>query len=163
MRVTITAGESVERQLPCVGRTPGRPSAVQSGGSSDVSFDRGTQRALFACRCNSMDFSNNGLGLAGVRGLIEALKNNDSLETLNLGTNSIGDEGAEALATYMAGQPVVCPPAHAFGLLSLDLPNTGRHMSQGRCRQGLARRFVVRLSCLSHCWSNKRLCSLCCR
>ena len=53
-----------------------------------------------------MDFSNNGLGLAGVQGLIEALKNNDSLETLNLGTNSIGDEGAEALAAYMAGQPV---------------------------------------------------------
>ena len=59
-----------------------------------------------------MDFSNNGLGLAGIQGLIEALKNNDSLETLNLGTNSIGDEGTEALAAYMAGQPVLCSPAH---------------------------------------------------
>ena len=65
------------------------------------------------CRCKTMDFSNNGLGLAGIQGLIEALKNNDSLEALNLGTNSIGDEGAEALAAYMAGQSVLCSPGYA--------------------------------------------------
>ena len=67
-----------------------------------------------------MDFSNNGLGLPGIQGLIEALKNNDSLETLNLGTNSIGDEGAEALAAYMAGQSVLCSPAYAAADWSLQ-------------------------------------------
>ena len=107
MTVVGTAGWSGEHYLWCVGSTLGPPSAVQSGDSLDGSFDKGTQCALCTCRCKSMDFSNNGLGLAGIQGLIEALKNNDSLETLNLGTNSIGDEGAEALAAYMAGQPVV--------------------------------------------------------
>ena len=70
-----------------------------------------------------MDFSNNGLGLAGVQGLIEALKNNDSLETLNLGTNSIGDEGAEALAAYMAGQPMI-------DTLCISLDFKGQRMEQ---------------------------------
>ena len=41
----------------------------------------------------------------GVTRLIEAIKHNDCLETLVLDTNSIGDEGAEAFAQYMAGEP----------------------------------------------------------
>lgn len=36
--------------------------------------------------------------------LCEALKNNDMLRTLILGTNSIGDDGAELLAGYMASE-----------------------------------------------------------
>lgn len=35
--------------------------------------------------------------------MLEALKNNETLETLVLDTNSIGDDGAEAVAQYMAG------------------------------------------------------------
>ena len=48
------------------------------------------------------DFSKNGIGTMGVTQLCEVLKNNDALRTLILGTNSIGDEGAELLSKHMA-------------------------------------------------------------
>ena len=38
----------------------------------------------------------------GVRHLCEALRSNDTLHTLVLDTNSIGDEGTELLATHLA-------------------------------------------------------------
>ena len=40
----------------------------------------------------------------GITALTTALKNNDVLASLLLGTNSVGDEGAELLARYMAGR-----------------------------------------------------------
>jgi len=55
------------------------------------------------CRCKLADFRNNGIGLLGMTALVEAFKSNDVLESLLLGTNSIGDEGAELLARHMAG------------------------------------------------------------
>ena len=53
------------------------------------------------------DFRNNGIGVMGVTALTQALKSNDTLSSLLLGTNSIGDEGAELLARYLAGPS--CP------------------------------------------------------
>ena len=49
------------------------------------------------------DFGKNGIGQMGITQLLEALKNNDTLETLVIDTNSMGDDGAEAVAQYMAG------------------------------------------------------------
>ena len=54
-------------------------------------------------RCQVADFRNNGIGVLGVTSLTQALKSNDTLSSLLLGTNSIGDEGAELLARYLAG------------------------------------------------------------
>ena len=54
-------------------------------------------------RCQVADFRNNGIGVMGVTALCAALKSNDTLSSLLLGTNSIGDEGAELLARYLAG------------------------------------------------------------
>lgn len=56
------------------------------------------------CRCTAADFSKNGIGTLGTTQLCEVLKNNDMLQTLILGTNSIGDDGAELLAGYMASE-----------------------------------------------------------
>jgi hypothetical protein len=39
----------------------------------------------------------------GTAALVQALQFNDILETLVMDTNSIGDEGAELLAGYLAG------------------------------------------------------------
>jgi len=39
----------------------------------------------------------------GITALCAALKNNEVLATLILGSNSIGDEGAELLSRFMAG------------------------------------------------------------
>jgi len=55
------------------------------------------------CRCMAADFGKNGIGQMGITQMLEALKNNDTLETLVIDTNSIGDDGAEAVAQYMAG------------------------------------------------------------
>ena len=54
-------------------------------------------------RCMAADFGKNGIGQMGITQLLEALKSNDTLETLGIDTNSIGDDGAEAVAQYMAG------------------------------------------------------------
>lgn len=54
-------------------------------------------------RCMAADFGKNGIGQMGITQLLEALKNNDTLETLVIDTNSMGDDGAEAVAQYMAG------------------------------------------------------------
>ncbi len=56
------------------------------------------------CRCTAADLSKNGIGTLGTTQLCEVLKNNDMLQTLILGTNSIGDDGAELLAGYMASE-----------------------------------------------------------
>ena len=56
-----------------------------------------------------MDFSKNGIGTLGMTQLCEALKNNDMLRTLILGTNSVGDEGAALLAGYMASEFLASP------------------------------------------------------
>lgn len=58
--------------------------------------------------CQSVDFSNNGIGLAGVTQLSEVLKNNDALTTLSLATNNIGDDGASVMAKYLAGKKWFC-------------------------------------------------------
>ena len=52
-----------------------------------------------------MDFRNNGIGIMGITALCGALKSNEVLATLILGSNSVGDEGAELLSRYMAGAP----------------------------------------------------------
>ena len=52
-----------------------------------------------------MDLSNNGIGLKGITALCEALKYNELLHTLKLDTNSIGDEGVDVLAKFMASEP----------------------------------------------------------
>lgn len=39
----------------------------------------------------------------GITALCAALKNNEVLATLILGSNSVGDEGAELLSRFMAG------------------------------------------------------------
>ena len=41
----------------------------------------------------------------GITQMLQALGNNDTLETLGLHTNNLQDEGAEAIANYMAGWP----------------------------------------------------------
>ena len=75
-------------------------------GHLDMSFDHvhWLHGVMPVCRCLAADFSKNGIGQMGITRLIEALKHNDCLETLVLDTNSVGDEGAEALAQYMAGE-----------------------------------------------------------
>lgn len=54
-------------------------------------------------RCTLVDFRNNGIGIMGITALCAALKNNEVLATLILGSNSVGDEGAELLSRFMAG------------------------------------------------------------
>ena len=61
------------------------------------------------CRCTAVDFSKNGIATEGLEQLCEVLKNNDALRTLMLGTNSIGDDGAEMLAAFMSSVPY--PPS----------------------------------------------------
>ena len=39
----------------------------------------------------------------GITQMLQALGNNDTLETLVLHTNNLQDDGAEAIANYMAG------------------------------------------------------------
>ena len=39
----------------------------------------------------------------GITQMLQALSNNDTLETLVLHTNTLEDEGAEKIAQYMAG------------------------------------------------------------
>lgn len=39
----------------------------------------------------------------GITQMLQALGNNDTLENLGLHTNNLQDEGAEAIANYMAG------------------------------------------------------------
>ncbi len=62
------------------------------------------------CRCTAVDFSKNGIATEGLEQLCEVLKNNDVLRTLMLGTNSIGDDGAEMLAAFMSSAPPAPPP-----------------------------------------------------
>lgn len=57
--------------------------------------------------CQSVDFSNNGIGLAGASQLCEVLKNNDALNVISLATNNIGDDGASTMAKYLAGKKLV--------------------------------------------------------
>ena len=61
-------------------------------------------------RCQAADFSKNGIGLKGITALCEALSHNQALGTLALDTNSIGDEGAEVLARFMASAALVSDP-----------------------------------------------------
>lgn len=67
---------------------------------------------MWCCRCLSADFSKNGIGQMGITQMLQALGNNDTLETLGLNTNNLQDEGAEAIANYMAGWPL--PAAHTL-------------------------------------------------
>lgn len=60
-------------------------------------------------RCQAADFSKNGIGLKGITALCEALSHNQTLATLALDTNSVGDEGAEVLARFMASAPLSPP------------------------------------------------------
>ena len=55
------------------------------------------------CRCLAVDLSKNGIGLKGITQLFEVLKNNDTVQTLLLEINSIGDLGAELIAKHLAG------------------------------------------------------------
>ena len=57
----------------------------------------------FVRRCIAADLSKNGIGVAGVSALAEALGQNEALQTLSLDTNSVGDEGAEVLAKHLSG------------------------------------------------------------
>ena len=50
-----------------------------------------------------MDFSNNAIGQMGLTAMLQAMSSNDALETLVLHTNNLQDDGAEAIAQYMAG------------------------------------------------------------
>ena len=49
--------------------------------------------------------------MKGVTALVEALQQNQTLQTLILDTNSIGDEGAEILAKHLSSKL----PHHALG------------------------------------------------
>ena len=81
-----------------------------------------------ACRCQAADLSKNGIGVKGVTALVEALQQNETLQTLILDTNSIGDEGAEILAKHLSSKL----PQHALcscetvihGSSTLPYPNT---------------------------------------
>ena len=76
----------------------------------------------------------------GVTQLCEVLKNNDALRTLILGTNSIGDEGAELLSKHMASasccdpqNPLVPTPAEPLAAQcgnagSASLPHCVLHL-----------------------------------
>lgn len=57
---------------------------------------------ICACRCQAADLSKNGIGVRGTTALVEALQQNETLQTLILDTNSIGDEGAEILAKHLS-------------------------------------------------------------
>ncbi len=50
-----------------------------------------------------MDLGKNGIGLKGITQLFEVLKNNDTVQTLLLEINNIGDQGAELIAKHLAG------------------------------------------------------------
>ncbi len=80
------------------------------------------------CRCQVADFRNNGIGVLGVTSITQALKSNDTLSSLLLGTNSIGDEGAELLAQYLAGlcTPVPLQPSLRRCLAWATLEVSGR-------------------------------------
>ena len=54
------------------------------------------------CRCQAADLSKNGIGVKGTTALVEALQQNEALQTLILDTNSIGDDGAEILAKHLS-------------------------------------------------------------
>lgn len=56
------------------------------------------------CRCTTADLSSNGIGQKGVTALCEAMATNTVLENLVLDTNNLGDEGAQAFATVLAGE-----------------------------------------------------------
>lgn len=64
----------------------------------------------FLCRCQAADLSKNGIGVKGSTALVEALKQNETLQTLILDTNSIGDEGAEILAKHLSSRPPLIVP-----------------------------------------------------
>ena len=64
------------------------------------------------CRCQAADLSKNGIGVKGTAALVEALQQNETLQTLILDTNSIGDDGAEILAKHLSS-------AHLHALLML--------------------------------------------
>ena len=50
-----------------------------------------------------MDLGKNGIGVKGITQLFEVLKNNDTVQTLLLEINNIGDQGAELIAKHLAG------------------------------------------------------------
>ena len=58
--------------------------------------------SMGVCRCQAADLSKNGIGVRGTTALVEALQQNENLQTLVLDTNSIGDEGAEILAKHLS-------------------------------------------------------------
>ena len=66
------------------------------------------REAAHARRCTAADLSKNGIGVAGVTALAQALSHNEALQTLVLDTNSAGDEGAEVLARHLTGAHA-CP------------------------------------------------------
>ena len=63
---------------------------------------------MSARRCQAADLSKNGIGVRGTTALVEALKQNETLQTLVLDTNSIGDEGAEILAKHLSSKFMFC-------------------------------------------------------
>lgn len=60
-------------------------------------FERGS-----LCGPGRLDLCKQGIGVAGTNKLINALKGNDHIKHLLLGTDSLGDQGASTLAQYLA-------------------------------------------------------------
>ena len=79
------------------------PASKDFGYAPDLRQKSSMKKSMSRRRCQVADFRSNGIGALGVTSLCEALKSNDTLSSLLLGTNSIGDEGAEILARYLAG------------------------------------------------------------
>ena len=69
------------------------------------------------CRCQAADLSKNGIGVRGTTALVEALQQNETLQTLVLDTNSIGDEGAEILAKHLSS----AAPSDILAMLDLGI------------------------------------------
>ena len=61
------------------------------------------------CSCISADLSKNGVGPKGIGQLCQALTHNQTLQTLLLDTNNLGDEGAGQIASILASKH--CAPA----------------------------------------------------
>lgn len=60
-------------------------------------------------RCISADLSKNGVGPKGTAQLCQALTHNQTLQTLLLDTNNLGDEGAEQVASILASESHLKP------------------------------------------------------
>ena len=112
--------------------------AEMLGGNGAVS-----SRTVNMCTLEHLELSNCSIGPVGVQPLAQALCVNTSVKTLKLITNSLGDEGAKALAEMLGGNG-----AESSGTVNTTL----EHVDLSWCRIGtvgaqhLAQAFCVNTS-----------------